>query len=689
MSQSQHVRHIQDFHHAGSLQPHWGYPGRVLPCTNDAGTCEYLDAVYWMHDVSMLYTFILWAVIGAVLLFWLLSRLTRLAVTVSTPPASETVTPDSTAARSGSLHRSGRALMTKARAWLLPESLTRIFGHVSRVQILALATIFAYLLVFSLVGIVYKTWITPIKGSTSHNTRTGLGGFADRVGALAYALTPLSIVLCSRESILTLITGLPHTSFVFLHIWLGRIIFIQSFLHTLGWTIIQARLYQPQPLKYRTFMSQQYIIFGVVAQLLITILYLGSIRAVVKRTGYEFFKLTHYISAALYLGACWAHWTPLACWMIAAIGLFFIDRGLRILRTLLIHSGHVNSGRLLGFKPATAIVKLFTDCEGRQVLRLEFEHEHKPWKVGQHFYLTFSDIAWWQAHPFTPASLPVEDKCQKHVYVVRVKSGITRKLAVLAEQAGGQTKTSVLLTGPYGVSIEPEMQKQNRNDQLPNLLAVAGGTGVSFALPAVLQRAKALASSTNEAKTGAPLAQLILVLRHISDVEWTLPELRQLCLAAQSQPNVSVKVLITQHPYNSTRNTPSPLPASACEKDQTQTTITTKSSSESITTVSTTSDSDLVTELKRRVLGTPLSTCSSMAWSNFSIQVFQAQRPALSSLVAAFTASVPVGRTRVSGSGPVSMGCDLRTAVAGQNDAARVLKGDERADVQLVWDDRG
>jgi hypothetical protein len=53
-------RHIQDEAAAEWEIPHWGYPSRMMPCTNDPGSCEYLDGVYWMHDVSMLYTCVLW-----------------------------------------------------------------------------------------------------------------------------------------------------------------------------------------------------------------------------------------------------------------------------------------------------------------------------------------------------------------------------------------------------------------------------------------------------------------------------------------------------------------------------------------------------------------------------------------------------------------------------------------------------
>lgn len=68
MASSISGRHIADPATSNStIQSHWGYVERILPCTNDAGSCEYLDAVYWMHDVSMLYTFVLWAVIAFVL----------------------------------------------------------------------------------------------------------------------------------------------------------------------------------------------------------------------------------------------------------------------------------------------------------------------------------------------------------------------------------------------------------------------------------------------------------------------------------------------------------------------------------------------------------------------------------------------------------------------------------------------
>jgi hypothetical protein len=63
------ARYIQDFIDANALEPHQDYADRVVPCKNDAGSCQYLDVVYHSHDLGMLYSGIIWATIGAPCLF--------------------------------------------------------------------------------------------------------------------------------------------------------------------------------------------------------------------------------------------------------------------------------------------------------------------------------------------------------------------------------------------------------------------------------------------------------------------------------------------------------------------------------------------------------------------------------------------------------------------------------------------
>jgi len=325
---------IQDFSNATSTTYYWGYGARVVPCVNDAGSCAYLDSIYHGHELSMLYSWIMWAIIGSFLALALILRLVkRFSLGSSRPNNESIIVPQKTT------YRGVRGFRSWLRSGLLPESLTGIFGHVSRVQLLVLTIILAYLLVFTMVGIVTKKWVTPVKKSSLHNTRTGLGPFSDRISVLAYALTPLTIILATRESILSLLTGIPHYHFMFLHRWTGRVIYVQSAVHTIGWTIIEAKLYQPQPTVWKTFISHQYIIFGILAMILITFLTVFSFSAVIKMTGYEFFRKTHLIVAVLYIVACWGHWNLLRCWMIASSILLGLDLVLRMVRVILIHTG--------------------------------------------------------------------------------------------------------------------------------------------------------------------------------------------------------------------------------------------------------------------------------------------------------------------------------------------------------------
>lgn len=115
---------------------YWGYAVRNFPCTNDAGSCEYLDSVYGDHYKSMIYTFIMWAVFGVILLATVLSRLLQ--------PSKK----NGDGARKRFCYRLVRFAATAIRRYLVPEC-TEVFKHTTRLQVLILAVLCAYLIVFS------------------------------------------------------------------------------------------------------------------------------------------------------------------------------------------------------------------------------------------------------------------------------------------------------------------------------------------------------------------------------------------------------------------------------------------------------------------------------------------------------------------------------------------------------------
>jgi len=660
-------RHIQDFTQASQVEYHWGYADRIVPCTNDPGSCEYLDVVYSAHDLGMYYTGIFWATIGGILLIWGISRhfMRSQPSGVQMPVEGEVVKEKGSA-----LQRLSKAVPSYARQYLLPDAARPIFGRVTRTQVLTLLCLCGYLTVWTFVGMAYKTWVTPVKKMPGvYNTRTTLGPWSDRIGVLAYALTPLSIMLSSRESILSLVTGLPYQSFMFLHRWLGWVIFVQSALHTIGWCVVEIKLYQPQPTVAIEWITQVYMIWGLVAMILLTLLVVLSTPWAIRRTGYEFFRKAHYVLAMLYIGGCWGHWEQLKVFLLPGLIVWFIDRGIRFARAALMHYNFLPSGHM-GFRAASANITFFPDEKNGDVVRLDIDHPHDAWAVGQHFYLMFPESSIWQSHPFTPLSQPVYGAdTQRHSYVFRARKGETKKIAELSAKRAARMSTheesheglvpdarlSVVLTGPYGERVLNDVPTNS------NILCIAGGTGIAYVLPVLLDLASRPQSIDRH-------MSLIWVIRHRSDIDWVAPELAVL---KRKCPNLRTGI----HIYV-TRNVEDVDP-----------------------TAPAVSEKAIVNDCSKEIEPTPSNSQSSSASLSSALSVhgvskselglnhYQA-RPDLATLVPQFIANTVGGRTDVFASGPGSMISALRSIVAGANKGGEVWKGDDRFDVRLTCDDR-
>ncbi|KAI1169427.1 ferric reductase like transmembrane component-domain-containing protein [Nemania serpens] len=639
-------RHIQNESEADYSEPHWGYFSRVRPCTNDPGTCDYLDTAYNSHDRGILYSGILWSTILSIVFLWTIGR------KIWAPPRADGLRSGSISGGKSSVTRLRRTFSASARSLLLPDAVRPIFGRTTRLQVLILAALAAYLLVWSFLGFTYKIWITPVKNAPGlFNTRSGLGPFSNRVGILAYALTPLSILLASRESILSLLTGVPYQSFNFLHRWLGYIIFIQGSVHTIGWTIVEVRLYQPQPLTAIQWITETYMVWGVIAMILLLLLTILSTPWAIHLTGYEFFRKAHYVLGIIYIGACWGHWDKLECFLLPSLLIWFLDRGVRLLRTALIHYRYLPDGSMC-FRAAPASLTHFPDVEHGDVVRLDFTQPHDAWKVGQHFYLCFAESSIWQSHPFTPLSLPTtRDRSVTHSYILRAKRGETKKIAALALKKLAQSPkatTPVILTGPYGESIAETLMPED------NLLCVAGGTGIAYVLPVLLGLIQKPA--VRDRKT-----QLIWAVRRSADLCWVEQELAAINNAAASH-GIEVRIYVTRESEGSIHN---------------------KKPGEQTTYVREACGSPSSSSMSINAVQTPMV----LDVQNLGSEGLN-RHPDLKILVGEFVDGTVRGPTKVFGSGPGAMISDLRSVVAARSSGARVWRGDERFDVSLSCDDR-
>lgn len=697
-------QHIQNISAASEVQPHWGYADRVVPCVNDAGSCKYLDVVYAAHDLGMYYMGIIWATIGGILIVWAIGRhFMRTHPSGVVLPAE--LAGEGVNKRKNAVQRFATAVPSYARSYLLPDASRFIFGRVTRTQVLTLVTLVGYLTIWSFVGIVYDKWVTPVKNMPGvYNIRTSLGPFSDRVGVIAYALTPLSIMLSSRESILSLVTGLPYQSFNFLHRWLGYLIFVQSSIHTIGWCVVEIRLYQPQPSVGLKWIRQLYMIWGLVAMILLTFIVILSTPWGIRMTGYEAFRKLHYVLAMVYIGACWGHWEQLKVFLVPGLVVWIIDRAIRLGRTALLHYNFLPSGHM-GFRAAPADITFFKDEVNGDVVRLDFDHPQDAWSVGQHFYLMFPESSIWQAHPFTPLSLPVFGAdTQRHSYIFRAKKGETRKIAELSakriaraadpqeasESLVGNARLSVVLQGPYGEQTMRDLASDS------NILCIAGGTGITYVLPVLLDIASRPQNRDRK-------LSLVWVIRHRSDIDWVAPELailKRKCRnlrtgihiyvtrAAEDhyhEPNVPTaaeKVTATDcSPEKGSCCAPQAV-SSCCATKEMDIEVQTKSccQSKEIQAISDSGDSSAAS------VSSALSV-HGVSKSELNLDHIQA-RPDLKLTVEDFVASTVRGRTDVFASGPGGMISDLRTIIAGVNKGGEVWKGEERWDVRLTCDDR-
>lgn len=294
----------------------------------------------------------------------------------------------------------------------------------------------------------------------------------------------------------------------------------------------------------------------------------------------------------------------------------------------------------MGFQTSAAAMTLFPDGLHGDVVRLDYSQSQTPWKPGQHFYLCFTRASIWQSHPFTPLSLPVEQNGKvEHSYIFRAKQGETKKIAQMAASAAGSISTPVVMQGPYGedhtLHLTPDV----------NVLCVAGGTGITYVLPTLLWLIRQPPNPDRR-------ITLVWAVRRRQDIEWVRPELE--IVAAAKKHNVAISLHVTRE----------------------------GGLEEHLTTASSPQNDE------KNVVDDAASSSSRSTGGCSSLDVFNGAHPDLSAVVPGFLDANVRGRTIVFASGPGGMISDLRRDVARANSGAKVWKGDEKADVQLVCDNR-
>lgn len=294
---------------------------------------------------------------------------------------------------------------------------------------------------------------------------------AYRVGCIAQAQLPLVFILAGKQNIVGLVTGVGYERLSWIHRWISRIVWLTVTLHMAFFFRSWAR-YDYILIKLKTdHMART----GFAGWVILTFIMFATV-APIRRRNYEIFVLSHIILIAGLVYTIFIHvddginyvWTCIAIWS--------LDRVLRTACTVYLNLRIFRWGKAQPFWSNSATL---TPLPGN-LTRITIDAPATSWKAGQHMFLSCHGILPLQAHPFTIASLPTDNKME---FLVQSRGNGTRKFHKYASKfqplSSSDNEQSqrkkVAIEGPYG-RIRPLQQ-------FDSVVFFAGSTGATYTTP--------------------------------------------------------------------------------------------------------------------------------------------------------------------------------------------------------------
>lgn len=285
-----------------------------------------------------------------------------------------------------------------------------------------------------------------------------LVSIADRTGIIGTVQLPLIFLFSSRNNFLIWITGLSYRSFQMFHKWTSRIVFVLLLLHCAFYlTFVNVRgdyIQRWGLLKWRC------------ANTAFSAISLTFLISFFRRYIYEWFKATHKILLIIFSVGSWYHcltlgWTE---YLIAAYCVWGFEYLIRLGKV--ISSGGVLKGQC----------KVIFDTSTKEAHSIQIITNHSGWwkpYPGCYCWLRIlRPNLFWQSHPFTVVSTTSERNYNQLVFIIRVKNGLTKKLAnFIAKSPNGECNINMLAEGPYGNNTPFKQYDQS--------VLVAGGVGMA------------------------------------------------------------------------------------------------------------------------------------------------------------------------------------------------------------------
>ncbi|KFY32050.1 hypothetical protein V493_00565 [Pseudogymnoascus sp. VKM F-4281 (FW-2241)] len=364
-----------------------------------------------------------------------------------------------------------------------------------------------------------------------------------RSGILAVVnMVPL-FVMATRNNPLIYWLDMSFDTFNLLHRWFGRIVVLETLLHSLAWLVSTAKLDGWADVA-NVLTTDPQVTWGLISTLALVAISIQSV-SFIRHAFYETFKHIHISLAIVSVIGLWYHLKlanlPQIKLLIGAIVVWVIERSMRILRLVYRNIGSGGTKALVEALPGNAV---------RITVALA-----RPWTFapGQHAYLYMPSIGLWTSHPFSVAwSQEAENphagsglasntqdvlalRKTSISFVIRARTGFTNTLLRKTEVAPeGRMYTKCFVEGPYG--------EVNQMRSYGTAILVAGGIGITYQVPHVRDLVAGYANGTVAARK----ILLVWIIQSPEHLEWIRPWMTEILAMDKRRDVLRIKLFISR-----------------------------------------------------------------------------------------------------------------------------------------------
>ena len=373
-----------------------------------------------------------------------------------------------------------------------------------------------------------------------------------RSGTLALVnMVPL-VILAGRNNPLIPLLQISFDTYNLLHRWMGRVVAIETIIHTISWAIVQVADGGWESVRAKT-LHNRFIGSGMVGTFAMAFILILSVSPV-RHAFYETFLHTHIVLAFVAFICTWIHCVsasvpgglPQLPWTIGIVLVWCTDRLARMARMLYCNW----SSR--GY--TDAVVEAMPGETCRVTLHLPRYVDIKP---GCHAYLRFARINPWENHPFSVAwvehkagdpRLPTTEKelaarekpAKTSVsFIIGAQTGFTRKLY---DAANDSKKPAIRLRAAF----EGPYAGHHSMDSYGHVLLIAGATGITHQISYL----RHLIEGYNDGLVATRRITLIWIIRDYEALEWVRPWMDAILRLPNRKELLQIKLFITR-PKNS------------------------------------------------------------------------------------------------------------------------------------------